>query len=140
MEKIKPIIKNCIESEKGKDILIVIIVILVGLGSFELGRLSKENSSSGVKILPAQAGEYLNQAEDQGASAILSENFLQTTTKISPTIQSSAGKNFFASSRGSKYYTISCSAGKTIKQENRVYFTTGEEAQQAGYALSSSCQ
>ena len=74
MEKIKPIIKNCIESEKGKDILIVIIVILVGLGSFELGRLSKENSSSGVKILPAQAGEYSNQAEDQGASAVLSEN------------------------------------------------------------------
>ena len=134
MEKIKPIIKNCIESEKGKDILIVIIVILVGLGSFELGRLSKENSSSGVKI------EYSNQAEDQGASAVLSENSLQTATKISSTIQSSAGKNFFASSRGSKYYTISCSAGKTIKQENRVYFTTGEEAQQAGYALSSSCQ
>jgi hypothetical protein len=135
MEKIKPIIKNCIESEKGKDILIVIIVILVGLGSFELGRLFKENSSSGVKI------EYPNQAGDQGASAILSENSLQTTTKISSTIiQSSAGKNFFASSRGSKYYTISCSAGKTIKQENRVYFTTGEEAQQAGYALSSSCQ
>jgi hypothetical protein len=134
MEKIKPIIKNCIESDKGKDILIVIIIVLVGLGSFELGRLSKENSSSGVKI------EYPNQDGNQGASAILSENFLQTTTKISPTIQSSAGKNFFASSRGSKYYTISCSAGKTIKQENRIYFTTGEEAQQAGYALSSSCQ
>ncbi len=130
MEKIKQFIEN----EKGKDILIVIIIVLVGLGSFELGRLSKENGSSGVKI------EYPNQAEDQGASAILSENSLQTTTKISPIIQSSAGKIFFASTRGSKYYTISCSAGKTIKQENRVYFATGEEAQQAGYALSNSCQ
>jgi hypothetical protein len=46
MEKIK----HFIESEKGKDIFVVLIVILVGLGSFELGRLSKENSSSGLKI------------------------------------------------------------------------------------------
>ena len=136
MEKIK----QFLESEKGKDILIVIIIILVGLGSFELGRLSKENSSSGVRILPAQTGEYPNQAENQGASAILSENSLQTAIQVPPTIQNSVGKNFFASSRGSKYYTISCSAGKTIKQENRVYFTTGEEAQTAGYALSNSCQ
>ena len=38
-------IKQFWVSEKGKDLLIVIIVILVGLGSFELGRLSKENNS-----------------------------------------------------------------------------------------------
>ena len=124
MEKIKQFIE-IIESEKGKDILIVIIVILVGLGSFELGRLSKENGSSGVKI------EYPNQDNNQGANVIsaISDAPRPTTT----------AKTFFASSRGSKYYTISCSAGKTIKQENRVYFTTGEEAQKAGYTLSSAC-
>ncbi|MFZ2072804.1 MAG: hypothetical protein WA101_01970 [Minisyncoccia bacterium] len=46
MEKIK----HFFESEQGKDILIVSIVILVGLGSFELGRLSKKNPSDGLKI------------------------------------------------------------------------------------------
>lgn len=113
MEKIK----SFLESEKGKDVLIVIIVILVGLGSFELGRLSKESVSGGLKI------EYPGQNNAQPA------NVISATT----------GKTFFASSRGSKYYTISCSAGKTIKQENRIYFATGEEAQAAGYSLSSSC-
>ena len=54
-------IKLFIESEKGKDILVALIVIMVGLGSFELGRLSEENDSSGIKILPAGAGEYPNQ-------------------------------------------------------------------------------
>ena len=44
MEKIK----RFWESEQGKDILIVIIVILVGLGSFELGRLSKESAQGGL--------------------------------------------------------------------------------------------
>lgn len=120
MEKIKQIL----ESEKGKDILIVIIVILVGLGSFELGRLSKEHQNSGIKI------EYLNEdlikPENQPANVIRAVE--------------STNKTFFASNKGSKYYSIGCSAGKTLKQENRIYFATREEAEGAGYELSSLCQ
>ena len=134
MEKIKQFFNETMQSEKGKDILIVIIVVLVGLGSFELGRLSKENSSKGIRI------EYGDQAGN-AISATESIGNLSQNAKIDPIIQNSnsVGKTFFASSRGSKYYTISCSAGKTIKQENRIYFTTGEEAERAGYTLSSSC-
>ena len=134
MEKIKSTITNWIKSEKGKDILIVAIIILVSLASFELGRLSKEKGSSGIKI------EYPSQNDTQEAnviSSIKSPNLSQNT-KIAT--ENSSGKIFFASSKGNKYYTISCSAGKTIKQENRVYFMTGEEAQKAGYTLSSSCR
>jgi hypothetical protein len=128
MEKIK----SFIESEKGKDILIVIIVILVGLGSFELGRLSKGNDSPGLKI------EY--KAQDSLKATNQASNSISAfSTNIESLSSDATGKTFFASSRGSKYYTTSCSAGKTIKQENRVYFTTGEEAQKAGYTLSSSC-
>ena len=130
MEKIN----EFVQSEKGKNILIVIIVILVGLSSFELGRLSKENSSSGVKI------EYPNQTNNQGASVILSENALQANTGVSSIISNSNSKTFFASNRGEKYYSIGCSGGKTIKQENRVYFATKEDAERAGYTLSSSCR
>ncbi len=125
MEKIK----QFIEGEKGKDILVVIIVILVGLGSFELGRLSKENGSSGIKI--EYSDQSLMRAGNQPASVISAAEYNSN--------RNSAGKNFFASSRGSKYYTISCSAGKTIKQENRLYFATAEEAERAGYTASSSC-
>ena len=120
MEKIKQLINEFIGSERGKDILTVFIVILVGLGSFELGRLSKENSSSGIKI------EYLNQDLNQGASVVLATE--------------STNKTFFASKQGTKYYSIGCSAGKTIKQENRIYFATSGEAERAGYELSSSCR
>lgn len=133
MEKIK----QFMESQKGKDILTVIIVVLVGLGSFELGRLSKENGNSGIKI------KYPDQQKASAFSVIKSSSSLLQNTQISSdAIQTSNlnGKNFFASNRGSKYYTLGCSAGKTIKQENRVYFATGEEAQRAGYTLSSSCQ
>ena len=130
MEKIK----QFLESEKGKDILIVIIVILVGLGSFELGRLSKENSSSGIKI------EYTNPNTNQAANVVSATEYIKTMPVQTTQNLNSARKNFFASNRGSKYYSIGCSGGKTIKQENRVYFTTREEAEKAGYTLSSLCR
>ncbi|MDO8660194.1 MAG: hypothetical protein Q7K54_06410 [Candidatus Parcubacteria bacterium] len=133
MEKIK----HFIESDKGKDILIVLIVILVGLGSFELGRLSKESADEGIKI------KYSDQNQENAENSILlenSDNSSKTANIISTTNLNSAEKNFFASNRGSKYYSLGCSAGKNIKQENRIYFATGEEAQKAGYALSSACR
>ncbi|MFA6177541.1 MAG: hypothetical protein WC694_01445 [Candidatus Paceibacterota bacterium] len=130
MEKIKQFFNVTIQSEKGKDILIVVIVILVGLGSFELGRLSKENTSKGIKI------EYSDQNTSQASA-----NAISTISDFQrPNSDNFSGKTFFASRKGSKYYSLGCSAGKTIKQENRVYFTTGEEAEVAGYALSSSCR
>jgi hypothetical protein len=134
MEKIKQFIDQAIGSEKGKDILVVIIVILVGLGSFELGRLSKQNTSSGIKI------EYPAEVTSQSANVI---SAIGSAPKMAPSIKeltSGTGKKFFASNRGTKYYSLGCSAGKSLKQENRVYFNTKEEAEKAGYELSSSCK
>ncbi len=130
MEKIKLTVLNWIESEKGKDIMVVIIVILVGLGAFELGRLSKGTGSTGIKI------QYPDGTTVPVANAISSIN----STKKATAASNSAGKTFFASSRGTKYYSLGCSGGKTIKQENRVYFSTKEEAEKAGYELSTSCK
>src|ERR1700686_4827220 len=105
MEKIK----QFIESEKGKDVLIVLIVILVGLGSFELGRLSKGGNSSGIKILPAQTGEYPNTNVTQSANVISATNNVSKTVLDTNSV-SSTGKSFFASSKGNKYYSIGCTA------------------------------
>ncbi len=129
MEKIKLFI----QSEKGKDIFIILIVILVGLGSFELGRLSKaSNSSSGIKIDYPQG---LNTASASAISGLDQANSTKSALSAKP-----SGKAFFASNRGSKYYSVGCSAGKTIKEENRVYFGTSTEAVAAGYELSTSCK
>ncbi|MEK7569721.1 MAG: hypothetical protein AAB500_02440 [Patescibacteria group bacterium] len=124
MDKIKLFLK----SERGKTIMIVIILILVGLGSFELGRLSKEAGSSGVRIeYPGQAANVLSATENQ------------VVTK-SNQLPSPSGKAYFASNRGQKYYSIGCSGGKTLKEENKIYFSTAEEAERAGYELSSTCK
>lgn len=44
----------------------------------------------------------------------------------------------YASSKGSKYYLSNCKS--SIKEENKVYFNTEIEAQNAGYQLSKSCE
>lgn len=137
MEKIKYFIK----SEKGKDILIIIIIILVGLSSFELGRLSKENSSNnnGIKI------KYPANYEVNDSNIPLEANLGQINSTNKPKtaetnqIKTQATGNYFASKRGKKYYPVGCSAGNTIKQENKIYFSTSAEAEKAGYELSGSC-
>jgi len=125
MEKIK----SFIESEKGKDILTVLIVILVGLGAFELGRLSKQTNTNDIKI------NYKGQ-EASLVVPTISKSSIDSTTSQSVENQNSG--EYFASNRGKKYYPINCSAGKTIKQENRIYFSTTTQAETAGYTLSGS--
>jgi hypothetical protein len=135
MEKIKLFLVETLTNEKGKDILVVIILILVGLGSFELGRLSKTDTHQGIKV------NYEKSIENQAENAISAIDKPYTNlSKVPFDINTSLnGKSFFASKRGKKYYTLGCSAGKTIKQENRIYFETSEQAEKAGYLLSSSC-
>jgi hypothetical protein len=124
MEKIK----QFIESEAGKNFLIIIMVVLVGLGAFELGRLSKENKGSGIEITyPALEANVISSVNQSTQSISQPKPVIKTTS-------------YFASNRGSKYYPVGCSAGGTIKQENRIYFSTRAEAEQAGYVLSSSCR
>ncbi|MFA6273694.1 MAG: hypothetical protein WC662_00860 [Candidatus Paceibacterota bacterium] len=130
MEKIKQFITG----EQGKDILTILIVILVGLGSFGLGRLSKTNNSDDIKI------EYQNQQANiisNSESTLSNSNIVQ---KLNSTKQGTNTGNYFASSRGKKYYPVGCSAGDSLKQENRIYFETSADAEKAGYTLSSSCQ
>lgn len=129
MEKIK----QFVESDKGKDILVVIIIILVGLGSFELGRLSK-NTPGGLKIeYTGQKANTLDSIDQTSINTYDSSYNLSESKKIN-------SENYFASSKGSKYYSLGCSGGKTIKQENRIYFKTNTDAEKAGYVLSSSCK
>ena len=138
MEKIK----SFIESEKGKDLLIILIIILVCVASFLLGRLSKEGQNDQFKVIypngQANVISGLNETQN-GLNLQKNANLSQNTVLDKNSDISIPKGNFFASKRGKKYYTLGCSAGKTIKDSNKVWFNTGEEAVLAGYELSSSC-
>ena len=131
MEKIK----GFFQSEQWKDILTVAVVIFVGFGSFILGRMSVENNQTTSAISDTN--------ENQNADVVSSIPDVGIPQGESPTSgdsENSSNKNFFASSKGKKYYTANCSAGKNIKTSNLVYFDTASQAESAGYTLSSSCK
>jgi len=66
-------------------------------------------------------------------------NSVQNTDKGIAVNNQSKG-SFFASKKGTKFYGITCSAGKTIKDENKIYFSSATEAINAGYELSAACK
>jgi hypothetical protein len=129
-------IKLFFEGERGRTILTISVVILVGLASFELGRLSK-HPSTGVNV---QNKEY--QATELAPEATASVIKAQSTQSNIVTTSSPKPQNegYFASKRGKKYYPSDCSAGKTIKMENRIYFATEADAIARGFLRSTSCR
>lgn len=143
-------IKQFLESEQGKDFLIFIIFILVSFGSFYLGRLSKNESKDALQIeyVPLEANvlksSQISQIKPQIAQnspkeAQIAQSFLNQNPELNKS-NIVINKQFFASSRGKKYYPIDCSAGKSIKLENRTYFASAKEAENRGYEQSSSCK
>lgn len=46
---------------------------------------------------------------------------------------------FVASSRGKYYYPVGCSLSNSLKEENRIYFKTQQEAKNRGYIYNTRC-
>ena len=130
-------IKDFIESKKGRDIMTAIIIILLGLIAFGLGRLSKNEQKSGVEIKYPQISNI--EALSSPASALEAQNTANKAQTPQEAILEPKNQ-FFASSRGNKYYHLGCTGGKTLKKENIIYFNTEQEAVGAGYEKSNSCK
>lgn len=113
------------------DIYIALVVILVAFLSFGLGRLSiLESKKPDIRIETIPAGE----AGALGAAAITA-----IAGKPPASAQSAQGQ-FVASKNGTKYYFPWCSGANRIKDENKVWFQTVEEAKKAGYQPASTCK
>ncbi len=110
--------------EKIKPWLWPINLVLVGTLAFGLGRWSKiEESKTPVLIEnPIPVGE---------------------TATNTPTVVTSAtspsAKNFVASKNGKKYYYPRCAGASRIKEENKIWFATKEEALGKGYTPATNC-
>lgn len=123
-------IKSFSSKKQGKDALSILIIILVAMGSFGLGRYSKsDNENNNISIVGALE---LKTPENTVKS-------IQNVSQVSNNINTYEKGNYLASSRGKKYYPVDCPAANNIKVENRIYFVTANEAENKGYTLSTSC-
>lgn len=100
-----------------------IFVILLLLAAFFLGRVSVQVAVEGAR---SEVGVQLLQGTDA------SEPY---TTTLASTTQTSV----YASVNGERYYAMDCGAGTRIDMENRLYFSTVDQALAAGYTPSEQC-
>lgn len=111
-----------------RDAVLPLLIVLVGLASFGLGRLSAFDEARGglrldaaPELLPANDG---NVKHSQGAV-------------VGQAAQ--AQGQFVASRSGVAYHYPWCSGAKRISDENKIYFESRREAEQAGYRAAKNC-
>lgn len=122
---------NKIKGKIGIDtdtIMCLLVIILVGVGSFGLGRLSVANSKE-ESVIKLENINDTNVKEEIGNNReVINDNF------------TSREKMYVASKNGKLYYKADCSGAKRISPKNEVWFASALEAEKAGYNPSPSCK
>jgi hypothetical protein len=93
---------------------VVLLLILVSIASFGLGRLSSQAESKSPVVV---------EMHEQAASASVSVE-----------------GRYVASQNGSKYHFPWCPSAQRISEQNKVWFDSKEEAERAGYTPASNCK
>lgn len=104
------------------DLLTALIIFLIGMASFGLGRLSVS--------LPQKELIRLEDPSSEPASS------------GSPDIPRPAvlkNGSFVASKSGSVYYAVWCAGASRISEANKVWFQTAEQAKSQGYRPAKNC-
>ncbi len=124
--------------------IIAFLLIGVGIGSFWLGRLSVTHHVTDSASLTQ------NTAETQSAlphAPVTREAVPQAKPSLS--IQKSpqvveggddTAMVYVASKTGTKYHLPWCAGAQRIKDENKVWFATKEDAEAAGYTPAANCK
>ena len=115
-------VKNLTEKE---DIFIIAVIILVGFGGFGLGRLSK--------LYEEKIPVVIENAVTSGSTFAGGEETIQE-------LDAQGAKNFVASVSGAKYHLPWCPGANTIKEENKIWFESEDEARAAGYSPAGNCK
>ncbi len=113
---------------KEGEVIIAITIVLVALIGFGLGRLSasKENKFP-IRI----------QAPAQEASVISSGQRATVPTAENNTAKE---KLLVGSKNGQVYHFPWCSGAQRIKEENKIFFASRDQAQKAGYRPAANCE
>lgn len=117
--------------DNDKELHLAIIIILVAIISFGLGRLSKIREEKTPITIENVATSTETVVNTSSQPARLSQPGRLTAD---------AEKIFVASKNGKKYYYAWCDSAQKIKESNRVWFSTKEEAEKAGYEPAANCK
>ena len=103
------------------ETVLAAVIILTALASFGLGRLSALSKNK----FPVRI-----ETKNQSAAALSSQN---------PKTES-AQNLFVASRNGQVYHFPWCAGAQRIKEENKIFFDSREEAEKAGLRPAANCE
>lgn len=110
-------------------ILHILVIILVSVGSFFLGRMSNSKLSN--------EKAYIVNGGEEGSQKV---TLYPKSSKITSLDSSTQVENkYVASKNGKLYYRVGCGSSSRIKEENKVFFDSTQSAEQAGFQASESC-
>lgn len=116
------------------EYLLTILIVCVSLSSFWLGRVSVQEQAENVPKMQSATvvtGGSNTESNDTGKA----ENGV-TEVKSGTPVEG----GYVASKSGTKYHLPWCGSAKQIKEENKIWFATKEEAEKAGYTPASNCK
>lgn len=113
------------------DLILIIVIILIALISFGLGRLSKIREGK-TSITVESVVSNISSAVEVGNS--------ETNPNPSTLNVGANEKMYVASKSGTKYHYPWCPGALNIKEENKIWFSTKEEAEKAGYSPAANCK
>lgn len=141
--------------------IVLLIIIISFISGYELGKkwgrsheraydteLSYENQyftkgNDSIRLSGANGQDQQTVVEDQSWSKKSDPVEKSSDSKTSKVEIDSPGtgaaQNFVASRNGTKFYPAGCKSADRIKTENRVYFSTKDEAIRAGLEEATSC-
>lgn len=134
-------LSNKIKGQFGIDrvtTISVLLVIVVGLGSFGLGRLSaldNTTDSYADKIIISNDYKDMTRSSLDNPSSSIDYKVVRSFTPL----ENAEVKNYVASKNGKYYYTFDCALAKRIAPKNQIFFASKEEAEKSGYHVGLSC-
>ncbi len=124
LEKLKSFLLN-------DQIFFAIIVVLVGIASFLLGRASVLENAPNTAAVKTTTLPVVTMEEAPAREVPVA----QGTVKV----EAFATGTLVGSKSGTKYHLPTCPGAKQIKEENKVYFKDNKEAEAAGYKPAANC-
>ena len=115
------------------DLFVTLIIILVALAGFGLGKLSAlEKGREPISIKSLDIGNNQAGAQTTSSSVIADKAGISTSSAEVKGL-------VVAAKTGTKYYYPWCTGVSRISEKNKVWFETIEAAKQAGFSPASNC-
>ena len=121
-----------------------ILLVLVGISSFGLGRLSVLNTADvplagpRVQLIASSTPPTPLVSSSSPEKAAVVRQSAAALESVTPLLVVPAGP-YVASKSGTKYHLVTCPGAKQIKPANKIFFATAAEAAAAGYSPASNC-